>query len=137
MVVVPTLWWKGSLKAVYAEQIAALGGNLDTASTKNDGSLFVHMPESVTAEDIEATGLFVLSQDKTRKGWHIVSEAGMTFAAENHPQSNPATPKSESKRELSPEEKARNERNKSLRERLQDIADAQNAQDTNQDTPQD
>lgn len=120
--IVPTNAWKQGLIAVYAPVLEALGATPDQVSTQNDGSVYVDT--DTTPEAIEAVGAYPMSERPTRKGWHIVTDEGMAYAAAHHPSEGRVSRESE-KRELSPEQQAREEQRKALKARMQAIKDAQ------------
>jgi len=117
--IVPTSWWRSGLIAAYAPILTALGASGDACSTQNDGSLYVDVDTSLEA--IESAGAFPLSESPTARGWHIVCDAGLAWAKDRHPSEGKVTPTASASRELTPEEKARAEKRKALRERMEQI----------------
>jgi hypothetical protein len=126
--IVPTKAWKIGLIALYAALLDAFEIAPDLVRTQNDGSVFIPIPEDTDPTAIEAYGVFILGY--RAKGWHVVSEAGMEYAATKHPSEGKVQKSSAPKRELSPEEKAREEKAKALRDRLDAIRNAQKGEDT-------
>jgi hypothetical protein len=116
--IVPTNAWKAGLIATYAPVLDALGATAADVSTQNDGSVYVAV--ETTPEAIEAADAFPLSERPTKRGWHIVTPAGMEYAATHHPSEGRAEPK-QAKRELSPEEQRRADMRKQLRDQLNQI----------------
>jgi hypothetical protein len=104
---------------VYAPVLEAIGATPDDCSTQNNGSIYVDI--DTTEEELEAAGAFVLSNSRTKNGWHIVIDEGEQFAQENHPSSNPANPDSNTGSSLTPEELAKREAKRARRERLEQI----------------
>lgn len=119
---VPTLFWKNGLIAVYKPILDKLGASPESVSTVNDGSIFVLV--DATVDDIETAGAFPMSEEPTQKGWHIVCDEGMQYAAQNHPSEGKVV-RETAKKELTPEQAAREERRKELREKMQSIKSAQ------------
>jgi len=133
--IVPTNKWKAGLQEAYAPELDAFrkaGYPVGNISTQNDGSIYVETertgdPDAAQAQidALEAAGFMVLSTLQTKRGWHVVTPAGMEYAQTHHPSEGRAAPKSSGGRELSPEEQARREKARQVREQLEAIRAAQ------------